>query len=259
MNANTATTTDLITTWAADIRALVITPVDAGLAAGVVGAVTWGAAAGVSVLAPMSATAGGTSMSTAMIAGSAAAHTGVKVAAGCLAAALAAGGTAAATGNLPTPAQSFAANVAAHVGINLPKPDATVQVGGQADTAAQTISVGEAGSVGVTLDGGELSLASIDANAGYSASVLDETADSILVQFQSDKGAVSVLISNIDGAITASVTGEADAGASSDGSGSTMNGKADSGVETQSTLDAGDDSASIDGSADAGLEITLGG
>ncbi len=175
-------------------------------------------AAGVAVVTTTAAVltaAGGGTMTTATIGATASAHAGLKVAAGCLAATLAAGGAAAATGHLPAPAQRFAADAAAHVGITLPRPQATATI-----QTTSRIAVGSAGTVAVSLDaGGRLDLATIDANAGFTADVIAQTADSILIEFRSATDTTAVLVSNVDGTIVSSVT--AGAGASADSSAST--------------------------------------
>jgi len=254
MTANHTNATDPTGAWETSIRSAVIHELDAARVSMLANTLASGVVVATAGAASLIAAGGGASMTTAMIAGTATTHTAAKVAAWSLAAALTAGGAAAATGQLPAPAQSFAADAAAHVGIGLPRPGAALEVGGSADVSiAKTISLGAAGSVGVVLDDDGLQLTSLDANSGFSASVLAETADEIIVQFESAEGTSSVLVSNVDGAVTAAVTGETattDGGASGDASVQT-GGEADLATDGSST--------SIEGSVDAEVEVTLGG
>ncbi len=76
---------------------------------------------------------------TTTIAAAAASHTALKASAWGLCAALAAGGTAAVTGNLPDGAQKFCADLAARIGLNLPRPDteASVRVDPESTTSSR--------------------------------------------------------------------------------------------------------------------------
>ena len=92
---------------------------------------------------------------TTAIGATAASHVALKLAAGGLAAALTVGGAAAVTGNLPDGAQTFAADAAAHIGLDLPRPDASLD--GSLDLSlGDIVTVGGAGRLGVTLDGDTL-------------------------------------------------------------------------------------------------------
>src|SRR3990170_2186810 len=160
-------TNDLIDAWMGDLRSGVVRDLRPEMVSTVaaemakVGVPTTTATA-------LAVAGGGAHMTTAAIGVTAAAHTGLKIAAGCLAAALTAGGAAAATGNLPAGAQRFAAN------------------------------------------------------AGFTAKVIAETADAIIVEFRSDDAVSSVLVSDVNRTITAEVTGAAslDTGGNADGTGS---------------------------------------
>ncbi|MFH1105058.1 MAG: hypothetical protein V1757_09010 [Actinomycetota bacterium] len=246
---------DPIGAWAGDLRSELIHRLQPETVSAVAAAIaSSGAVFATTTVATLVATGGGAAMTTATIGATTSAHAGAKIAAGCLAAALTAGGTLTATGHLPDGAQGFTADAAAHVGIRLPRPavDATVDLSGKA-AVSQLISVGAAGEVGVRLDANGLNLTAVDANAGYTANVVAETADAIIVEFQSAEQASSVLVSNVDGAITASVTGDAASNDAETEGGATVQ------TDGQADLDADGSSTSFDGSTDANLGITLGG
>ena len=195
-------------------------------------------------------------MTTATIGATAAAHTGLKIATGCLAAALTAGGAAAATGNLPAGAQRFAADAAVHLGIRLPQPSAEVGLDLSGDTwASQMIPVGTAGQIGVVLDSDGLNLTTVDANAGFTAKVIAETADTIIVEFRSGGAVSSVLVSDVNRTITSSVTGAAslDTGGNADGTGSAG---ADANAGTDGSAGIGE---SAHASTSIGIDLTPGG
>lgn len=201
--------------WSTDLRSRLVHQLDPATVSSVVATLaSTGVVHGTVSAVALAATGGGTPMTTAMITATAAGHTAAKIGAGVLVAALTAG-AAAATGHLPAGAQQFAANAAAHVGITLPRPEANIDAGVDV-SISRVVSVGEAGRVGVVLDDDGLQLTSIDANAGYSAKVVAETADAIIVQFSSEARTSAVLLSRADGAITASIAGDAGAGAGLD-------------------------------------------
>ena len=207
---------DLLSAWMSDFRAESIHRLSPATVSAVTAAIVSGLGLTTTSVATLIATGGGAHMTTAAIGATTAAHTNLKVAAA-LAAALTAGGVLAGTGNLPAGAQRLAADAAARVGIHIPKPaiDATLDLNGDA-AASAVIPVGAAGQVAVMLDGNGLNLMSVDAAAGFTANVVAETADALVVEFRSGDRVSSVLVSNTDGAIASSVTGDAavDAGAS---------------------------------------------
>jgi len=178
-----------------------------------------------------------TSTATA-IGATAASHVALKLAAGGLAAALTVGGAAAVTGNLPDGAQRFAADAAAHIGLDLPRPDATLD--GAFDLSmGDIVTVGGAGRVGVTVDDDGLQLGGIEANAGFTARVVTETADTLIVEFQSAAETTTVLLTNLEGEVVSSIT-------------TSLHGSADADANTDAEADAEAD-------ADAGATITVGG
>ncbi len=188
------------------------------------------------------------------IGATAASHVALKLAAGGLAAALTVGGAAAFTGNLPDGAQSFAADAAAHIGLDLPRPDATIN--GSLDLSlGDIVTVGGAGRLGVTLDGDNLQLGGIEANAGFTARVVTSTADTVIVEFASAAETTTVLLNTLEGELVSSVTttlhGSADAAAEADAD-AKANAEADGGAEA-------DAKANAEAEADGGATITIGG
>lgn len=173
---------------------------------------------------------------TTTIAASAASHTALKVAAIGLCASLAAGGSAAVTGNLPDGAQGFAADVAAHIGIELPRPqarfDGSLDLGG-----GDVVSVEGAGRIGVSLDENTMTITGIQADAGVEASIVSQTADAIVVEFRSATETATVLLTAVDGSLVSSVT---------------LDAQADADAEAKSDAEA-------EAEADGGLEIQIGG
>ena len=184
----------------------------------IVGAVAGGALSTTLVAgATASATQGGVAMTTT-IAASAASNTALKVAAIGLCASLAAGGTAAVTGNLPDGAQTFAADVAAHIGIDLPRPHAAV--GGSLDLGVDDIvMVDGAGRVGVSLNGDAMAITGIEADAGFEAAIVSQTADAIVVEFRSATETATVLLTEVEGSLVSRVTFDAQAEAEAEADG----------------------------------------
>ncbi|HAX82286.1 MAG TPA: hypothetical protein DCY40_06960, partial [Actinobacteria bacterium] len=173
---------------------------------------------------------------TTTIAASAASHTALKVAAIGLCASLAAGGSAAVTGNLPDGAQDLAADVAARIGIDLPRPHTAVD--GSLDLGiGDVVTVDGAGRVGVSLTGGALSITGIQADTGFEAAIVSQTVDAIVVEFRSATATATVLLSEVDGDLVSSVTFAAQAAVDAEA-------EADTAAEAE---------------ADGGLEIQIGG
>jgi len=198
---------DLIATWAADMKADLVTDLtQAQVWAVAQAAAQIGIAGGVGTAA-LTILEGGTPMTASTIGAFAAAGLKAKVVAGSLAAALTAGGAAAATGNLPDGAQSFVAETATHVGLNLPRPETEVDLFARADAVAdEFITVSTVGQVGVALDADGLNLTDIMGNAGVTADVVVETADSIIVEFMSEAEVATVVVTRAGDEIVADIS-----------------------------------------------------
>jgi hypothetical protein len=236
---------DPISQWAADLRTEVIGALAPESVGAIVGAMAVGAVSTtLAVVATASAAEGGVTMTTT-IAAAAASHVALKASALGLCAALAAGGTAAVTGNLPDGLQTLSADLGAHIGLNLPRPDAAVNL--QLDVGLDDIvKVGGAGQVGVHLDGAGLLLTGIEAKVGFSTRVVSETREAIIVEFTSATETTSVLVTAIDGAIAASVTTSANA-------------EGGAGTGTECGCDDTEAGAETEATVDAGLDIKIGG
>ncbi len=236
---------DPLALWAADLHTEVIGALSPNAVGAIVDAVLVGAVATTMAAAVTTATVaeGGVAMTTT-IAASAASHSALKVAAIGLAATLAAGGTAAVTGNLPDGAQRFTADAAAHIGLTLPSPDASVL--GSLDLAVgDLVTVAGAGKVGVRLEGGALVITGIESEDGFSASIVSQTQDAVLVEFRSATETATVLVTQVNGTIVSDVEFDA---------------AADTGAEYEG--DAGADAeaeAEAEAKAEAELEIQIGG
>ncbi len=190
-------------------------------------------------------------MTSTAIGATAASHAASKLAAGGLAAALAAGGAAAVTGTLPDAAQRFTADAAAHVGLSLPRPEVAINGMGSLDlSVGDIVTVGGAGRVGVRLDADGLQLTVIDGNAGFSARVVTETADAIIVEFRSATETTSVLLTRVNDQIASSVTTSSlDA---------TADGEAEEWTDAQADTEA-DADAETEAEVDAELHVNIGG
>ena len=230
---------DPLSEWTGRLRAELLAEMAPGsigaIAVAALGVASPGATAGL-----LAVIEGGTIMTSTAIGATVASHVGLKLAAGGLATVLTLGGAAAVTGNLPNGAQRFAADAAAHIGLNLPRPDAALD--GSFDlSAGDIVNVGGAGRVGVTLGGDGLQLTGIESNAGFSAQVVTATPEVIIVEFRSAAETTSVLLSGLEGEVVSSIT-------------STLHGSADAQTDAHTQ---GDGEAEAD--ADAQLEVTVGG
>lgn len=184
--------------------------------------------------------------------------TAAKLMAGTLAAALTAGGAAAVTGNLPDGAQNFTADLAAHVGLDLPHANAQLDLDGALDLSlGDVIDIAGAGQVAVGLDAdGNLVLAGIDAATGFTASVVSETANSIMITFESAAETTTVLITEVEGQIVSSVSTTLNAvlDSSSDFEGDVgAEGEAD--ASFRGSAETGNGSAEAEGNAGIGINI----
>lgn len=206
--------------WAGEIRHRLITTLDPGSVDGIVvavgGAVTIGVTAAAATAIP-----GGTTMTTATVAATTGMH--AKAAAGCLAAALVAGGGAAVTGSLPAGMQDFAADAAVHIGVTLPRSEASLSVVDHIELGiGEIVAVDGAGRLRVATTDDGIVLTGLEADAGFSGTVLAETSESILVEFRSATETATVLVTNLNGRLAASVTGsmaaEGSAGTDTDAS-----------------------------------------
>lgn len=269
---------DLLATWQADLRGSLVSGLDPDrvelLAAGIA------AMAGSTALATASAVAtqGGTHMletttaataatnaaagvtagATGATAGAAATGSlGAKIAAGALAASLVGGGTAALTGNLPNGMQSFVADAAAHIGLDLPRPEVNLDIVGGLDAGlgvGEVVDLGVAGRLSATVDAtAGLVLTGIEEAAGFTARVVSETSDSVMVQFESATESATVLLTQVDGQIVASITGDASAGTSQ-----STDGGVDAGAEAGTSGSIESDGASVDAESNTRIQIGIG-
>lgn len=255
---------DPTVTWEEELRSAVMHPLATAQVAAVTGAASAATrlvSAGATATTAISVAGGGTAMT--MIGANASTHTAVKMGAAAITAMLAAGGAAAVTGNLPAGAQRFTADAASHVGLSLPRPSATVGQTTNA-TVSSAIAVGGAGQVSVVLGGDGLTLTSIDANAGFDASVITETASAIIVEFRSAGETASVLITETEGMISASVTGTSTSGATLEGVGNgdaqvTGDGEVSGTADGAAGLSADIAETSLDGEVGGGIDVGIGG
>ena len=230
--------------WEQEVRSLLVHPLAGGRTGLVASAAVAVVAVGASTLTSAAMVAGGgiTMTATTTMTASAGWSLNAKIAATALAAALTAGGAAAATGNLPDAMQSFAADAAAHIGIELPRP--TVQSDLGVDLGSNgAIDVGGAGSLSAALDGSAgIVITGLDEAAGFTASIVSQTESSVAITFESATEVATVVLNEVDGAIQASVTTEAK-----------------SSVGT--TVETDDAGLGVEGSTetDVGIELQLGG
>jgi hypothetical protein len=211
------------------------------------------AALGASLTTVAVATAtGGTTLMSTTITATAASSLAAKIAGIGVAATLAVGGSLAATGNLPDPAQEFSADAAARIGITLPRPGADAGVNGSLNAAVGTVFDADgAGRVAVDLDGGQLVITGLEASAGFTAHVVTETANSVIVEFRSAAETATVLITKVGGTVTSSVTTTANSSGDAEVSGSV-----DGDAETDASFD-GSGSAEAEAEAEAQAEAEI--
>lgn len=144
------------------------------------------------------------------------------------------GAAAAVGGVLPAPMQSGAADLADHVGIDLPRPSVTVDVEG-------------AGTIVVSVVDGVLEVVGVDAGTDWDATVRTQSDLTAVVDFVSDEGTRTVtVVADRAGQITSMVE-DTRAGAGIDGSATGAGSAGDDGGST-----AG--SGSVSGSGAAGVE-----
>ena len=172
-----------ISDWADQLETAVVTEIDPLLAAHTAqqaAAASIAAAASLATVAGATAGAvtGGTTMTSATATYSGAAsifsNLGSMIAAGVLAGATVGGGLAA-TGNLPDTVQSATADLAGHIGLELPRPD----LGG----LVEMVDVGTAGSVSLGVTDGVLSVVDLAAISGWQTDVTQEANDTVKVTF----------------------------------------------------------------------------
>ncbi|HUG75170.1 MAG TPA: hypothetical protein VMM81_05795 [Acidimicrobiia bacterium] len=237
-------TSDPIFRWESELRATVIQDPSPEW----VGTMTAAAlGASLTTVAVAAATGGSTLMSTTITA-TAASSLAAKIAGIGVAATLAVGGSLAATGNLPDPAQEFSADAAARIGITLPRPGVETGVRGSLNAAVGTvIDANGAGHVAVDLDGGRLVILGVDAGAGFTAHVVAETASTVIVEFRSATETVTVLITNLGGTVTSSVTQNASGDAE-------VSGSVDGDADTEASLEG---NGSTEAEAEVGVRIEL--
>lgn len=233
MNNNHPPVNDAVAAWASDLRSEFVHGLPSDLihtTAGTAAAMSFAAGVGAGLLE------GGISMTTTSIGAAASVGVKAKIVAGALAATLAVGGTAAATGTLPDGAQSVAADLAANVGLTLPRPETSIELLTRAGIAAdEFITVSTVGQVGVALDASGLALTGVTGSAGVTASILSETADSIIVEFVNSAEVATLIVTSVDGKIVSSIS-RTEFAAESDSSGTVSVGGSDSGTaETSST------------------------
>lgn len=239
-------TPDPIFRWESELRATVMQDPSPEW----VGTMTAAAlGASLTTVAVAAATGGSTLMSTTITA-SAVSSLAAKIAGIGVAATLAVGGSLAATGNLPDPAQEFSADAAARIGITLPRPGVETGIRGSLNAAVGTvIDANGAGHVAVDLDGGQLVILGVDASAGCTARVVAETARTVIVEFRSATETATVLITNLGGTVTSSVTTTANSSGDVEVSGSV-----DGDAHTEASLEG---NGSAEAEAEVGVRIEL--
>jgi hypothetical protein len=250
---------DPLPLWEAELRALVVETLPPER----VGVLT-AAALGASITTAAAASAaaqGGAIMSITTAIG---ANAAAKIAAGCLAATLAVGGSLAVTGKLPDKAQDFSADAAAHIGITLPK--SSVQTGVRASLGAEVgtvIEVANAGHIGVMVDKDRLVLTGIEAKGAFTAHVVSHTDGVLICEFRSADEIVTVVLTNVNGTVAASATTSkvgASIGVESSGSagitGQVGTGKGSADAETSGLAGVGGSAGTSDssGSSECGCE-----
>ncbi|MGH8945421.1 MAG: hypothetical protein ACRDVL_04670 [Acidimicrobiia bacterium] len=175
---------------------------------------------------------------------------GMKLAAGGLAAALAAGGTALVSGHLDASVPADA-----RVGSNL-----NVQEDAQVDLQTRTIEVAGFGTVEVAFSDSQLEVTRLDATAQGSALIRSQTQTSAVIDFTLDGAASTLFVSVVDGEIATSIVSDTSAGVAAD-----INAEADAGADAEADARAASSSASgeadaeIGISTDVGIELGLGG
>lgn len=254
---------DPLPLWEAELRALVVQDLSAE-AVGDLTATALGASLTATAAAGTAALEGGTIMSTSASIGVEAATSLVaKITAGCAAATLAVGGTLAATGNLPDGAQKATADAAAHIGITLPRPAAEVGGRGSIDASADTIvTVANAGRVGVTVEGHRLVLTGIEAEGAFTAHVVSQTDDAIVIEFGSAAEKTTVLLTAVEGRVVSSIVTEAHSqGGASGDEGSTGLAEADAraggSAESRGSVESEGSSGSAEAESEAEVEARL--
>jgi hypothetical protein len=181
-----------------------------------------------------------------------------KIAAGTLVAALTAGGAAAVTGNLPAGMQSFAADAAAHIGIELPRPEIAIDLGADVDASlglgvGQVFDLGAVGRLSAVADASTgLVLTGIEEAAGFTASIMQQTKDSVTVQFASATDTKTVVLTSVDGVIVSDAGFEAESSADSDTSG------ADAGATTDADASVEGGGITVDGELQTTTDVQIG-
>jgi hypothetical protein len=196
----------------------------------------------------------------ATVAASASSSLAAKIAAGTLVAALTAGGAAAVTGTLPDGMQSFAADAAAHIGIDLPRP--AIALGLDADVDAslglgvgEVFDFGAAGRLSATADASSgLVVTGIEEAAGFTASILHQTRDSVTVQFASATDTKTVVLTSVDGATVTDTGLEADASSDASTHESSTSPTADTDAST--SVEGG--GATVDGGLQTTTDVQIG-
>lgn len=234
--------------WVSDLRTEMVTGMSPQSLGAIVTAI--GASSPLLTTAASAVTTGGMNMTAIHTAAAATSSATAKIAAGTLSVALAASGAAAVTGNLPSGAQTVAADLAAHIGIELPRPDIAAGVAGRVDAAlADIVDVAGAGRIGVTLGDTGLIINGVEATAGFTASIVAETADMVIVEFRSATETVRTMLTSVDGHIVASSTTESSAGKSNSST------EAEAGLKSETT----DGKSSTEAEAEVGVGVTIGG
>lgn len=179
-----------------------------------------------------------------------------KIAAGAIAASLVGGGAAAVTGNLPAAMQSFVADTGAHIGLDLPRPEANV--GLTADLglglgAGEIVDLGAPGRLSATVDASAgLVLTGVEEATGFTAAVLSRTSDSVMVEFRSATETATVLLTNVDGQIVASFDGDAELHGSAGGF-DAADGRPGPGADADGTAQADSSASGEAGNASVGV------
>jgi hypothetical protein len=204
---------DPVAGWANDLRTSLVVEVSperaheiAAVAAGVATSLSLATAAGAAI------NLGGTTMST-VIGAAAASHTTMKIAAGSLVAALAAGGAAVATGNLSIGTAEAETRSEGALGVNAGLVE---EADAGADLQIEIIAVEGLGTVEVALDGSTLQVLDVRGAAGVVAQIRSQTEGSAEIDFTRDGETRTLLVTVANGEIATSVTSSARSDADAD-------------------------------------------
>lgn len=236
---------DPVAAWANDLHTSLVVDVFpdsaheiATSAAGVATSMSLATAAGAAT------NLGGTTMST-VIGAAAASHTTMKIAAGSLVAALAAGGAAVATGNLSIGAAEADTRGESGLGVNAGLVE---EADAGADRQIENISVEGLGTVEIALNGSTLQVLDVRGAAGVAAHIRAQTEGSAMIDFTRDGETRTLLVTVANGEIATSIT----ASSSSDAEAGTAH---SAGTDSEGGLEATTD---VDVDISIGAQIGIG-